>query len=28
VPGARGEVIYYESLPSWASGMGGVALGV
>jgi protocatechuate 4,5-dioxygenase beta chain/2'-aminobiphenyl-2,3-diol 1,2-dioxygenase large subunit len=26
VPGARGEVIYYESLPSWASGMGGVAL--
>ena len=28
VPGARGEVIYYESLPSWASGMGGVALSV
>ena len=28
VPGARGEVIYYESLPSWASGMGGVALRV
>jgi 2'-aminobiphenyl-2,3-diol 1,2-dioxygenase large subunit len=26
VPTARGEVLYYESLPSWASGMGGVAM--
>lgn len=26
VPGARGERLYYEPMPSWASGMGGVAL--
>lgn len=25
-PGATGEKLYYEALPSWASGMGGVAL--
>ena len=28
VPGARGEVIYYEPIPAWASGMGGIALQV
>ena len=26
VPGACGERLYYEAMPSWASGMGGVAL--
>lgn len=26
VPGATGEALYYEALPSWASGMGGVAM--
>ena len=26
VSGARGERLYYEPMPSWASGMGGVAL--
>lgn len=28
VPGATGEKLYYEALPSWASGMGGVAMTV
>ena len=26
VSGARGERLYYEPMPSWASGMGGVVL--
>lgn len=26
LPGAKGEKLYYEAMPSWASGMGGVAL--
>jgi protocatechuate 4,5-dioxygenase beta chain/2'-aminobiphenyl-2,3-diol 1,2-dioxygenase large subunit len=28
VPGAMGEVIYYEPIPAWANGMGGVAMHV
>lgn len=26
LPGQRGEVVYYESIPEWISGMGGIAL--
>ncbi|MFV3077345.1 hypothetical protein [Niveispirillum fermenti] len=26
VPGARGETIFYEAIPAWASGMAGIAL--
>lgn len=28
VPGARGRVLYYEAIPEWATGMGGVELDV
>lgn len=26
VPGARGEEIFYEPMPEWITGMGGIAL--